>query len=66
MIFKKDSVQIINENNTYKIYIKKTQFKVFNTWIPLTFQETENSPEKELEFNSLNEAEEFIDNYLVF
>ena len=58
----KEDISITQDELGFHINFKKRSFFFFYKWIPLTYQEAENSEEKPVVFNSLEEAINFIDN----
>ena len=46
----------------YRLSIRKPFFKFFYRWVPVTYQEAENTDPKKLEFNTFDEAVGFIEN----
>ena len=61
---KKDLMIIYQTENCYRVSVRKKFLLFFNRWVPLTYQEAENSSEIPLEFNSFSEAEFFINNII--
>lgn len=59
---KKDIRIIYYSENCYRLSVRKTILFIFHKWIPLTYQESEYSIEKHIEFNSFLDAVSFIDN----
>ncbi len=59
---KTDFVIVFEDHNRFSIKVRKQFLKFFSRWIPLTYQETENSDEKLLIFDSFDDATNFIDN----
>jgi len=51
-----------NRIGNYQLLIRKKIFLFFYKWYPLTALESENGDETPLEFYSLTEAEDFIEN----
>ena len=58
----KQDLMIVHNDKDYSISVCKPFLFFFKRWIPLTYQETENSDEKLLTFETFNEAENFIKN----
>jgi hypothetical protein len=58
---KKDLMVCYHSEKCYRLSIRKKVFFFFNSWIPLTYQETENSKEVPLEFESFEGALKFIE-----
>lgn len=63
---KKDLMIVCENENTYKVYIRETYLLFLKRWIPLTYQETENSEEHDIEYTTFKEAQEFIDKLTMF
>lgn len=61
-VSKKDLMITYHTENCYRLSMRKKFLLFFNRWIPLTYQEAENSKEEPVEFNSFFEAENFIEN----
>jgi len=61
-IAKKDLMIIYQTENCYRLSMRKKFLLIFYRWVPLTYQEAENSKELPIEFNSFLEAEKFINN----
>jgi hypothetical protein len=59
---KKDLMITYYAENCYRLSMRKKILYFFNYWIPLTYQEAENSKEEPIEFKSFVEAETFINN----
>jgi hypothetical protein len=59
---KKDLMITYYSENCYRLSMRKKLLFFFNSWIPLTYQEAENSKELPIEFNTFLEAEKFINN----
>jgi len=59
---KKDLMIIYQTENCYRVSVRKKFLLFFNRWVPLTYQEAENSSEIPLEFKSFSEAQFFIEN----
>lgn len=62
---KKDLMIIYQTENCYRVSVRKKFLLIFNRWVPLTYQEAENSKEEPIEFNSFSEAESFINNIII-
>ena len=62
MNLQKKNLMITYDNEfCYRVYIRKRVFLFFDKWVPLTYQETENSDEHIIEYRSFDEAKNFID-----
>jgi len=59
---KKDLIITYNGENCYRLSMRKKFLFFFNCWIPLTYQEAENSKEEPIEFKTLPEAQSFLEN----
>jgi hypothetical protein len=57
---KKENILIQHYNGLFHVFIKQKTFWFFYKWIPLTYQEAENSAELPIAFNSINEAIKFV------
>lgn len=63
MKLKKSDFQIMYETEgCYRILIRESFLWLFTRWVFVTCQETENSDETPLEFNTFKEATNFVDN----
>ena len=61
MMTPKKNLMITYENEfCYRVYIRKRVFLFFDKWVPLTYQETENSDEHIIEYRTFNEAVDFV------
>lgn len=58
---KQDLMITYYEEKCYRLSIRKTVLFFFTRWEPLTYQETENTKELPVEFETFEEATEFID-----
>jgi hypothetical protein len=58
---KSDFLIIFEDHNRFSIKVRKPFLKFFYKWIPVTYQEAENTEEKVLEFESFEAATNFID-----
>jgi len=45
----------------YRLSIRETFLFFFTRWVPVTYQEAENSDERLMEFETFSQATEFID-----
>ena len=62
MRYNKTDFQIIfHDLNKFSIKVRKPFLKFFHRWIPIMYQEAENTDEKLLIFDSFEEATNFID-----
>lgn len=62
MRHKKSDFQIVFEDyNKFSIRVRKPFFWLFYRWIPLMYQETENTDETLLTFEKFEDASNFID-----
>lgn len=59
-IVKKDLMITQKNEASYQLYLRQRWMFFFERWIPLTYQEGENSEEIIYEFKSFDEATEFI------
>lgn len=58
---KTDFQVMFEDHDRYSIRVRKPFLKFFKKWIPITYQEAENTEEKLLTFESFSEAVSFID-----
>lgn len=62
MRYNKTDFQVIFEDHDkFSVKVRKPFLKFFNKWIPITYQETENTEEKLMIFESFGDAVNFID-----
>jgi len=60
---KKEDFQIMYETEgCYRLLIRESFLWLFTRWVFVTYQETEYSDEKILEFESFKSAQEFLEN----
>lgn len=57
---KQDLMIIYYAENAYRVSMRKKIFWFIKKWVPITYQETENSPEVPLQFRTFDEATDFI------
>lgn len=63
MRHKKTDFLIVFENhNSYSLKVRKPFLKFFHIWVPVMYQETENTDEKLLTFETFEAATNFVDN----
>lgn len=62
LIRKEDLMVTYHAEKCYRLSIRRKVFYFFDRWTPLTYQETENSAEQLLEFETFEAAAEFINN----
>ena len=58
---KKDFQIVFQNHDRYTVQVRKPFFKYFYRWVTVTYQETENSEEQVMEFESFEAATKFID-----
>lgn len=58
---KKDLLITQIGKDQFQLFLRKRWLIFFERWIPLTYQEAENSNEIIYEFKSMDEAKEFIE-----
>lgn len=58
---KKDFQIVFKDHDKYIVEVRKRFLKFFYKWIPVTYQEAENTEEKVLEFESFEAATNFVD-----
>lgn len=58
----KKDIMIVHHDKNYSLSVRKPFLFFFKRWVPVTYQETENSNEELLTFESFSEAEKFIEN----
>lgn len=60
-MIEKSKLNIEFDGYKFTIKIKKPILLIFHKWETLTVRDSENSPDKPIEFDTLKEAIEFID-----
>lgn len=61
-IKKSDLMIVYHSEKRYRISMRKKVFWFFKRWVPVTYQEAENSAEIPIEFRTFADATEFINN----
>jgi len=61
-IKKSDLMICYHTEKCYRLSIRKKFFWFFKRWVPITYQEAENSNELPIEFESFEAATDFINN----
>ena len=63
MMYKRSDFQIIfHDLDEFSIKVRKPFLKFFKIWVPITYQEAENSEELILTFETFEAATDFIEN----
>lgn len=60
MLNKRDIQIILEDEECFRIQIKKHFLIFFTRWITLSYRETENTDEIPVEFKTLQEAKDFV------
>ena len=59
---KTDFLIIFEDHNKFSVKVRKRFLKFFHIWVPVMYQEAENTEEQLLTFDTFEAATKFIDN----
>jgi hypothetical protein len=60
-MIKKEELNIVKKDNKYRIAMRQSFLKFFYRWVEVTWIGEGQIDEEPIEFNSFNEAKEFIE-----